>query len=104
MLLFLAVVVLTILFVVTTNAQSFKIVVPDIPGIEVKVGESVTIPTEGQVKTAQAFQFEDGRIVTGNGKNSMWSYDNGYTWKTGTTSQIDKTALDLGNGEILSIE
>jgi len=87
----------------TIHAQSYKIVVPDIPGIDITVGESITIPTKGRVKTAQAFKFKDGRIVTGNGENSMWSYDNGITWQTGPKSQIDKTALDLGNGEILSI-
>ncbi|MFC2136109.1 sialidase family protein [Bacteroidota bacterium] len=90
-------------FGITVYAQSFKIVVPDIPGIKVFVGESIPIPTKGKVKTAQAFKFNDGRIVTGTGENSMWSYDNGYTWQSGPNSQIDKTAIDLGNGEILSI-
>ena len=93
-----------ILFIgITVHAQSFQIAVPDIPGIDVTVGESIPIPTKGKVKTAQAFKFKDGRIVTGTGENSMWSYDNGLTWQTGPKSRIDKTALDLGNGEILSI-
>jgi hypothetical protein len=33
----------------------------------------------------------------------MWSYDNGHTWQTGPESRMDKVAIDLGNGEILSI-
>ncbi len=92
-----------LIFDVTLHAQSFKIIVPDIPGIKVSAGESIKIQTKGEVKTAQAFQFRDGRIVTGTGKNSMWSYDNGFTWQTGPESRMDKTAIDLGNGEILSI-
>lgn len=37
------------------------------------------LPSKVHVKTALAFQFKDGRIVTGTGKNSLWSYDNGFT-------------------------
>ena len=81
-------------------AQPFKIVVPEIPGIAVTVGKSVLIPTQ---KTALAFQFEDGRIVVGNKEHSMWSYDGGHTWQGGPESPGEKIAIDLGNGEILSI-
>jgi hypothetical protein len=87
----------------TVNGQEYKTTIPSIKGIDVTLGESVLINTPLPVKTAQAFQFKDGRIVTGNGKNSMWSYDNGFTWQPGQNSRIDKTALDLGNEEILSI-
>ena len=95
--------IVLVFFVSAAFAQTFKIVIPEIPGIEVLVGEFVRIPTKGRVKTAQAFQFRDGRIVTGTGENSMWSYDNGLTWQPGPDSRIDKAAIDLGNEEILSI-
>ena len=81
-------------------SQSFKIVVPDIPGIKITVGESILIK---EARSALAFQFKDGRIVVGQGKETMWSYDGGHTWKTGQPSNFDKAAIDLGNGEILSI-
>ncbi len=91
----------TLLFIISTSiAESFKIVVPDIPGIDVSVGESVPIPTE---KTAVAFQFEDGRIVVGPKNNSLWSNDNGHTWEQGPEGPGEKVAIDLDGGEILSI-
>jgi len=97
------VVILQILICSSVFSQSFKIKVPKISGLRVKAGKSVQIPTPGPVKTALAFRFRDGRIVTGTGSNSMWSHDNGHTWQAGPESQIDKAAIDLGNGEILSI-
>jgi len=78
-------------------ARSFKIIVPDIPGIKVIPGKSVLIPAESAV----AFQFNDGRIVVG---GKAWSYDKGYTWKVGPSGPGTKVAIDLGGGEILSIE
>src|SRR4030043_414790 len=33
----------------------------------------------------------------------MWSYDNGFTWQTGQEIRMDKTVIELDNGEILSI-
>ena len=95
-----------LIFLINTHlayAQEYEVIIPNIKGIQVIPGESVPINTPNPVKTAQAFQFKDGRIVTGNGKNSMWSYDNGFTWQAGPNSRIDKTALDLGNEEIISI-
>jgi hypothetical protein len=83
----------------TIQAESFRITVPDISGIEVSVGKSVIIPTE---KTAVAFQFEDGRIVVGPRNKSFWSYDGGHTWEEGPEGPGEKVAIDLGNGEILS--
>ena len=88
-------------FVCTAQGQSFKIIVPDIPGIEVIPGESVLIPGP---ETALAFQFKDGRIVVGQGKNSMWSTDGGRTWKPGPEGPGEKVAIDLGDGEILAIK
>jgi len=93
----------TLFFGMIAYGQSFKIIVPNIPGIEVSVGESIPIPTTGPVETAIAFQFKDGRIVTGSGENTMWSYDNGYTWQPGQEVRLDKAAIDLGNKEILSV-
>ncbi len=86
-----------------TNAQSFEPTIPQIPGIDIKLGKTVVIPHQEKVKTALAFRFNDGRIVVGNKKNSRWSYDNGNTWEAGPEVQFDKAAIDLGNGEILSI-
>jgi hypothetical protein len=85
------------------NAQEYEIVIPNIEGIEVTLGESVPIHTPRPVKTALAFQFNDGRIVVGTGENSMWSHDGGHTWVRGKESRMDKTAIDLGDGEIISI-
>jgi hypothetical protein len=87
----------------TTVAQDYKMIVPNINGIEVTLGKSVLIPTVKPVKTALAFQFKDGRIVVGTGENSMWSYDSGHTWENGIKSHMDKAAIDLGDGEIISI-
>jgi hypothetical protein len=83
----------------STRAESFKIDVPEIPGIEVSVGKSIPIPTE---KTAVAFQFNDGRIVVGPKDKSAWSYDGGHTWERGSEGPGEKVAIDLGNGEILT--
>ena len=84
-------------------SQMFTAIIPEIPGIDVKIIKSVLIPSEDQVKTALAFRFNDGRIVVGDGKNTRWSDDDGNTWKPGAENQFDKAAIDLGNGEILSI-
>jgi len=80
-------------------AESFKVVIPEIPGINVTAGESIPIQTE---KTAVAFQFEDGRIVVGPKNKSFWSYDGGHTWEKGPEGPGEKVAIDLGNGEILT--
>ncbi|NOX64215.1 MAG: hypothetical protein GXO85_00105 [Chlorobi bacterium] len=89
-----------LLFSVTAFAQSYKIIVPDIPGIKVTAGKSVLI---SEVGSTLAFQFNDGRIVVGKGKDVKWSSDNGHTWKNGLPGNFDKAAIDLGNGEIISI-
>jgi hypothetical protein len=88
-------------FVCTAQGQSLKIIVPDIPGIDVIPGESVLIPGP---ETALAFQFNDGRIVVGQGKSSMWSADGGRTWKPGPEGPGEKVAIDLGDSEILAIK
>ncbi len=88
-------------FMCTAQGQSLKIIVPDIPGIEIIPGESV--PILGP-ETALAFQFNDGRIVVGQEKSSMWSTDGGRTWKPGPEGTGEKVAIDLGDGEILAIK
>jgi len=81
-------------------AQDFQVNIPEIEGIKVEMGESILIPNS---ESALAFKFADGRIVVGQGKNAMWSYDGGYTWRQGPEGPDEKVAIDLGNGEILSI-
>jgi hypothetical protein len=83
-----------------SDTNSFKIELPEIPGIEIKLGHSVEIIG---ARSAVVFQFRDGRIVVGQGKESKWSYDGGHTWKSGPEGPSEKVAIDLGNGEILSI-
>jgi hypothetical protein len=87
----------------TVSAQEYKVIIPTIKGIDVTFDESVLINNPLPVKTALAFQFQDGRIVVGNGNNSMWSYDNGRSWQNGKESKMDKAAIDLGGGEIISV-
>jgi hypothetical protein len=98
---------LNILFILLLNpfihSQTYQIKVPDIPGIKVEVGQTITIPATEPVKTAVAFQFKDGRIVSGTKGNSLWSYDGGYTWQKGPESHLNKTMIELENGDILSI-
>jgi hypothetical protein len=82
-------------------AQSYQTSIPKIDGIQVIKGESVRI--EGPT-TATTFRFNDGRIVVGGGKNnSKWSYDKGKTWIDGAAGPGDRNTLDLGSGEIISI-
>jgi hypothetical protein len=92
--------VLQLIIFTAAAAESFETRLPHIPGIEVTIGESVPIPGQD---TALAFQFQDGRIVVGSGTAPMWSHDGGHTWMPGPDGPGEKTAIDLGNGEILSI-
>jgi len=92
-----------ILFTDTTIIanDSFRILIPEIPGLEISMGQSIYIPGP---TTALAFQFDDGRIVVGNGDECMWSYDGGHTWKSGPAGPGEKVAIDLSGGEILAIK
>jgi hypothetical protein len=54
-------------------------------------------------KSALMFQFDDGRIAVGQDGDCRWSTDHGRTWSPGPAGPGDKVALDLGGGEILSI-
>lgn len=88
-------------FVFLAHGKPFETVIPDVPGIEIIPGESVPIPGPD---TALAFQFKDGRIVVGKGKQSRWSTDGGHTWKPGPAGPGEKVVIDLGEGEILAIQ
>lgn len=89
-----------LMLLAAASAQCLEMAIPDIPGIEVTAGESVPIPGQD---TALAFQFQDGRIVVGNGQVPMWSEDGGHTWTPGPPGPSEKVAIDLGRGEILAI-
>lgn len=79
--------------------DSFPKVVSDC-GITVTRGSAVLIPG---VKSALAFRFADGRIVVGQDDACRWSADGGKTWSPGPAGPGEKVAIDLGNGETLSI-
>ena len=81
-----------------------KIVVPESPGLDVKVGETVLIKPAGMVPFA--FQFADGRIRVDD--QSSWakdSTDGGHTWCDAPVSNngLWGVRIDLGGGEILSL-
>jgi len=73
-----------------------KIVVPEIPGLDVKLGETIVIVPDsfGPVAT----QFADGRLTV----NGKWSTDGGHTWQNGPASP-DKASIELKGGEVLSL-
>jgi hypothetical protein len=51
-----------------------------------------------------AFRFDDGRIcLPGGASGSRWSDDAGRTWRDGPPGPLDKMAIDLGDGEAISI-
>lgn len=71
-------------------------------GITIKGVASKLIPGTEDPKSALAFQFSDGRNVVGK-NNARWSIDRGDTWSAGPDGPGDKVAIDLGQGELLSI-
>lgn len=82
------------------NAPGAEIVVPAIPRLEVVREESVPIPG---AESAIVHQFEDGRIVVMGRNCGIWSNDGGKTWEKGPSGPDDKTTVNLGNNEVLSI-
>jgi Neuraminidase (sialidase) len=75
--------------------------VAPIPGLELVRGETVTNPSK---RAPIAFRFKDGRIAAhGDRDFSYYSSDGGKSWEKGPLFQFNKMAVDLGNGEILSI-
>jgi hypothetical protein len=81
-----------------------KIVVPEIPGLEVKAGQTVPIKPDGFYPIV--FQFANGRISVGWGnydpKAGRWSSDGGRTWRDGPAPP-DQASIELGGGEVLSL-
>jgi hypothetical protein len=72
-----------------------------IPGLELTRGDTFEI--KGAFKPV-AFRFNDGRIcVAAKDGNAIWSEDAGKTWHEGPPGPLDKTALDFGDGEVISI-
>ncbi len=80
-------------------AERYFAEIPDIPGIDVRTGDYVSIPSH---KTAMAFMFDDGRIVVGSKDESFWSLDGGHTFEHGPEGPGEKVAIDLGR-EILAV-
>ena len=68
--------------------------------IAVVRGETVLVPG---IDSSIAFKFSDGRIVVGKGDPSSWSTDGGKTWKRGPAGPSQKVAIELGGGEVLSV-
>lgn len=82
--------------VATATADENKIVVPEILGLDVKLGQTMLIQPDAWYPVV--FQFADGRIsVSGN-----WSTDGGRTWRKGSASP-DEASIELGGGEVLSL-
>jgi hypothetical protein len=82
------------------TADGDELRIPKIPGLEITAGSVVPIPG---VESAILHQFEDGRLVLKGNGQGIWSTDGGRTWKPGPRGPEDKTAIDLGGGEFLSI-
>lgn len=81
---------------IAADAAENKIVAPNIPGLDVKVGQTVLIQPDAWYPVA--FRFADGRIVV----SGNWSTDGGHTWRKGPASP-DKACIELGGGEVLSL-
>jgi len=81
-------------------ARGAKIVVPTMRGLDVQVGDTVAIPG---AESAIVHQFDDGRIVVVGNHCGIWSHDGGRTWTAGPRGPDDKTTINLGGGEVLSI-
>lgn len=74
-----------------------EIKIPEIPGLEVQVGETQVIVPGGAGWTAHIFKFADGDIVVG-GKRSN---DGGKTWRSATSFHAG--AHQFPNGEIIQL-
>lgn len=93
-----------ILSITTTNfAQNQTNITLNIPGITVTRGESIKINSKSEIKTALAFQFLDASIVVDGSEGLIWSYDGGNAWVEKDSNAIVKVMIDLGNGEVLSV-
>ncbi|NUQ66360.1 MAG: exo-alpha-sialidase [Pirellulales bacterium] len=86
------------------KAKPSKIEAPQIPGLDVQVGETVLIQ-RGQWYPS-AFRFADGRIVVSPGSflpaTGRWSTDGGRTWQDGPPGPAN-AAIELDGGEVVSL-
>ena len=82
-------------------AKQRDFAIPDVAGLQIRAGKDVLIPG---ATNSVAHQFADGRIVVvGSDGQGVWTADGGYAWQAGPAGPDDKTTLNLGRGEILSI-
>ncbi len=77
---------------------------PQVPGLDVQVGATVTIRQDAWYPSA--FRFADGRIAVSAGSflpgAGRWSTDGGRTWQDGPPSPAN-AAVELENGEVVSL-
>lgn len=103
---------LTLSLQAQVDKKTENIVIPVVPGLDVKMGETVVI-YKGDTYPS-AFRFADGRItVSGAGSGGLghvdrgsaghWSADGGHTWTTGAVGPLS-ASLELGGGEVLSLK
>jgi hypothetical protein len=86
------------------DPQPVAIVPPQVPGLEVRVGETVVIH-RGEWGSP-AFRFADGRIAVAKGDATgagRWSSDGGRTWQDGPSTP-GNAAIELDGGEVLSLK
>jgi hypothetical protein len=86
------------------RAEPVKIEVPQVPGLDVQVGETVMIKPGAWYPCA--FRFADGRLAVGSGsflpQTGRWSEDGGRTWQDGPASPAN-AAVELDGGEVVSL-
>ena len=84
--------------------KPLSIVPPNVPGLEVQVGETVVIERGSWYPSA--FRFADGRIAVGMGSflpsKGRWSTDGGRTWQDGPPSPAN-AAVEMSGGEVISL-
>ncbi|MBI3922945.1 MAG: exo-alpha-sialidase [Armatimonadetes bacterium] len=81
-----------------------KIDVPQIPGLSVRMKDTVVIQPNATYPAV--FQFADGRITVGGGSyerdKGYWSADGGHTWKEGPPGP-NNASIELRKGEVVSL-
>jgi hypothetical protein len=93
-----------------SGSLNSAITAPKIPGLEVKVGQTVLI--QPNAIYPNAFRFADGRISVGwavkdpnwhyNDRAGRWSSDGGHTWSDGPCPPTTMS-IELGGNEVLSL-
>ena len=86
------------------EVKPMLMVPPQVPGLNVQVGETVVIQRDAWYPSA--FRFADGRIAVSAGSflpgAGRWSSDGGRTWQDGPPSPAN-AAVELEGGEVLSL-